>query len=658
MRSSQARKHAGHKLFLLTGGLLALANLAIATSVPAISDFDWNTVTPSTSLNYTSCYSETYKCAKLVVPLDWLASESVADLDNNNTTSAVTLALIARPATVPASDPRHGGTILVNPGGPSGSGVGFMLRASEVIQRTADSEALGRHYEILSFDPRGVGLTEPRADCYGGDEFARGTAWWTDRGLGAVGESGEDGGQGDLDRVRRAMARAKGFGRMCEGKNRGAGREGGIWGFMSTSSVARDMVAIVDKLDELRKETLAGSAATTTRTGADDEGETQQRIELRSADNDTEADPTRRIQYWGFSYGSALGNYFASMFPGKVGRVILEAVEDVNDYHSSSWHAALEDTQHVLDHFWDTCFRAGPACALWSTNDADATAIRDRVRHFLKELGAEPIPHVAPLEETNNFVAVTKHDVLEAIFHALYQPQRDFPALARLLSDAMQGNLTLLYASLNQAPTHKDSCSTHNKTEPPAYTWGPDAMTAVACGDGEPQTNLTAAAFADYVADLQRRQNADFAYLEAQVRLGCSGWRVRPRYRFDGPWTTPVADARGVRGVPAAPILFVSSRYDPVTPLANAVAMARGHPGSRVLVQENAGHGSLFSPGRCREDYIKRYFATGEVPAEGVVCKPDCQPFQDCPRMSEVGVLGVGDVARDSWGWRAPRAII
>ncbi|KAK7946103.1 uncharacterized protein PG986_010424 [Apiospora aurea] len=196
--------HSGLGLSVLAG-LLALSTTAVAASIPAISDFDWTTVTPSTSLNHTSCYDQTYNCAKLVVPLDWLSSESLPDNYQDGNTSVVTLAIIARPATVPDSDPRYGGTIIVNPGGPSGSGVGFMLRASELVQRTADingdgDEELGagggRHYEILSFDPRGVGLTEPRADCFGGDEFARGTAWWTDRGLGAVGEAGEEGGTG------------------------------------------------------------------------------------------------------------------------------------------------------------------------------------------------------------------------------------------------------------------------------------------------------------------------------------------------------------------------------------------------------------------------------------------------------------------------------
>ncbi|KAK8074291.1 hypothetical protein PG994_005190 [Apiospora phragmitis] len=469
-------------------------------------------------------------------PLDWLSSESLTDDDNN--TPVVTLAIIARPATVSESDPRHGGTIIVNPGGPSASGVGFMLRAGELVQRTVDSEEElgGRHYEILSFDPRGVGLTEPRADCFGGDEFARGVAWWTDRGLGAVGEAGKDGeGRVDIDTVRRAMARAEGFGRLCEARNKAAGGEGGIWGFMSTSSVARDMVAIVDKLEELRKKTLAVDAAAV-RTVSDEDEEAQLRIELRSAGDEKEEDTTPRIQFWGFSYGSALGNYFASMFPGRVGRMILEGVEDVHDYHSASWGVGLLDTQHVLDHFWETCFRGREACALYQRTDPDAAAIRDRVHGFLDSLGAEPAPYVS--RATNTFVAVTKHDVLDAVLRPLYRPLRDFPALARLLSEALQGNLTLLYSSLNRASTHKDSCS-NNSTDLRAYTWGPDAMTAVACGDGEPQDNLTATDFADYVADLQKRQNADFAFLEAQVRLGCSGWRIRPKYRFDGPWTTP-----------------------------------------------------------------------------------------------------------------------
>ena len=49
-------------------------------------------------------------------------------------------------------------------------------------------------------------------------------------------------------------------------------------------------------------------------------------------DDDNEEDELPRILYWGLSYGTILGNTFASMFPGRVGRMILDGVADANDY--------------------------------------------------------------------------------------------------------------------------------------------------------------------------------------------------------------------------------------------------------------------------------------------------------------------------------------
>src|SRR5205085_993466 len=104
---------------------------------------------------------------------------------------------------------------------------------------------------------------------------------------------------------------------------------------MSSSDVARDMVEMVDKLDELRTgRPSAGIVA-----GRDDHGKGErQPVELRSL-NET-VDRTARNNYWGYSYGTILGNYFASMFPGRVGRMMLEAVVDVQDYYAGVGAAA------------------------------------------------------------------------------------------------------------------------------------------------------------------------------------------------------------------------------------------------------------------------------------------------------------------------------
>lgn len=129
-------------LFLAT----LLGRLATAQTPPS---FDWDSISPSTSLAYTDCYGA-FKCAKLSVPLDWLDESS----NGTNGTDRVSLAILKLPAVVNDTDPTFGGTIITNPGGPGGSGVEFVLLAGSRMQSVADGE---KHYEILSFDPRGVG---------------------------------------------------------------------------------------------------------------------------------------------------------------------------------------------------------------------------------------------------------------------------------------------------------------------------------------------------------------------------------------------------------------------------------------------------------------------------------------------------------------------
>ncbi len=71
------------------------------------------------------------------------------------------------------------------------------------------------------------------------------------------------------------------------------------------------MLEIVNKVDELRHQGLNGTAH-----------------------KGTKACGTAlpRLQYYGMSYGTFIGNTFASMFPGRVGRMILDAVVDAEDY--------------------------------------------------------------------------------------------------------------------------------------------------------------------------------------------------------------------------------------------------------------------------------------------------------------------------------------
>ena len=60
----------------------------------------------------------------------------------------------------------------------------------------------------------------------------------------------------------------------------------------------------------------------------------------------------------------------------------------------------------------------------------------------------------------------------------------------------------------------------------------------------------------------------------------CAGWPYRAKWAFDGPFQTPPP---GTETGPEAPLLFLSSEFDPVTPLTAVIAMAEHHPHSLVV---------------------------------------------------------------------------
>ena len=60
------------------------------------------------------------------------------------------IALLKVPANISTYDPAYRGPILVNPGGPGGSGVDLALGFGSLVQTL-----VGADYDIIGFDPRG-----------------------------------------------------------------------------------------------------------------------------------------------------------------------------------------------------------------------------------------------------------------------------------------------------------------------------------------------------------------------------------------------------------------------------------------------------------------------------------------------------------------------
>lgn len=185
-----------------------------------------------------------YECATATAPTDW----------SNPDSDPIDLGIKRLPAIGEKQ-----GSLLVNPGGPGASGISFVTDARSVF-----GEPLQQAFDIVGFDPRGVGESAP-VECL--DDAAKDEALSEDfsddeAGLAAMQESLEE------------------WADACDANT------GDQLGHVDTQSAARDM-------DMLRS-------------ALGDEG----------------------LNYLGFSYGTQLGATYAGLFPDRAGRLVLDGAID------------------------------------------------------------------------------------------------------------------------------------------------------------------------------------------------------------------------------------------------------------------------------------------------------------------------------------------
>lgn len=95
---------------------------------------------PADALSWQPCAdAASFDCATFQVPIDW----------HHPTGGSVNLAVVRRRASDPA---RRVGSLVVNPGGPGGSGLEYVKQGSDAF-----SPELLAHFDLVSWDPRGVG---------------------------------------------------------------------------------------------------------------------------------------------------------------------------------------------------------------------------------------------------------------------------------------------------------------------------------------------------------------------------------------------------------------------------------------------------------------------------------------------------------------------
>ena len=189
-------------------------------------------------------------CGHVTVPTNW----------DEPTSGSLSLAVAYRAADIA----KPLGSIIFNPGGPGTSGYDWILNSVDYL----GTKTLRANFNIVGFDPRGVGLSEPKVKCF--DAKQTDEMLYADNGLPL----------GSPQDIKATRALLSNFVAACS-KNTGP-----AMAYIDTVSAAKD-------LDVLRA--VMGES---------------------------------KLDYLGFSYGSLLGETYAALYPTKINHMVIDGVID------------------------------------------------------------------------------------------------------------------------------------------------------------------------------------------------------------------------------------------------------------------------------------------------------------------------------------------
>lgn len=284
-----------------------------------------------------------------------------------------------------AADSSSTTDILYNPGGPGGSGIDYILAGA------GDSmmELFGGQYNIVSFDPRGVNNSGINLTCFPDDPKTRDSAWAD---------------VSSFTRIEESYAQAVAMGKWCTAVS----NETEIR-YAGTSAVVQDMMYFTD-LQAAKWGKKAGDAL---------------------------------IWYYGVSYGTAIGQTLAQMYPDRIGRVILDANVDGEAQYKGLDTASIEDIDKGMRFFFDLCAEAGPKKCQFAGGSQNAADIERRFTTLLETLDRSPLTSIDP--KMGRPSIISKSDVVSTLFGWLYSPGGYFPTMAEGLDYLEKGNATGWY---------------------------------------------------------------------------------------------------------------------------------------------------------------------------------------------------------------------
>ncbi|KAH8203743.1 hypothetical protein TruAng_002036 [Truncatella angustata] len=331
-----------------------------------------------------------FTCARLEVPLDY-SNRSLG------TTSIAFIKLAGKNATVESP------SIVLVPGGPGGSGVELLL-----TYRTIAGPILGEQYNFVSFDPRGVNNSGLSLDCFSGNAEAR-LAFNRLHRTGATNVSSTS--------LEEQYYSSSIYGEWC---NNAVENESSYGYYVTTPAVAHDLLTFIEAEAE-----LAGRSP-----------------------------PDARLWCYGGSYGTVIGTTFASMFPDRVGRMILDGVLNAEQYYDNDWRDMVDQMDEAIEKFSSFCHSAGPeTCSFWGPTPADIMARMDGIIHQLQN---HPVP-VSGVHGRDLPTQVTYSDLKALFINTIYVPLASFPVMADILHQLERGNVSALVGMFDGLDINSDA---------------------------------------------------------------------------------------------------------------------------------------------------------------------------------------------------------
>ncbi|WP_103528620.1 alpha/beta hydrolase [Streptomyces sp. SM12] len=250
-----------------------------------------------------------WQCATLTVPLDYEEPEG----------ETIPVALVRAASSGDAGD--RIGSLIFNFGGPGGSGVFTLPLLAD------DYEELRGGYDLVSFDPRGVGESAGVV-CLDDEASDR-----LDQEAGAVPR--------DEEQEERYTELAAEYVAACEANS------GELLPHLTTANTARDM--------DLLRHVLGDSS----------------------------------LSYYGASYGTELGGVYANLFPEQVGRAVFDAVIDPTADFVGGALLQASGFQLALENYMTDCAaKLAEECPTGEGGVAEGT---DALVEFLDGLAEEPL---------------------------------------------------------------------------------------------------------------------------------------------------------------------------------------------------------------------------------------------------------------------------